>query len=88
MSDAGAPPDTLAPAPDLGNGPAPPAPPSSTGSGVVFDTGPRHPNDAAPGRLTKGGSLLTGGYLAHKIYVGNLPDRCAPPRSLDPLAEP
>ncbi|BGP13341.1 hypothetical protein JCM10213v2_001260 [Rhodosporidiobolus nylandii] len=41
-----------------------------------FDpTAPRHPNDAAPGRITKGGSLLTGGYLAHKIYVGNLPER-------------
>ncbi|GAA6000637.1 hypothetical protein JCM10207_004587 [Rhodosporidiobolus poonsookiae] len=39
-----------------------------------LDTGPRHPNDAAPGRISKGGSLLTGGYLAHKIYVGNLPD--------------
>ncbi|GAA5884846.1 hypothetical protein JCM6882_007119 [Rhodosporidiobolus microsporus] len=40
----------------------------------ALDTGPRHPNDAAPGRISKGGSLLTGGYLAHKIYVGNLPD--------------
>lgn len=40
-----------------------------------FNTGPRHPNDAAPGRISKGGSLLTGGYLAHKVYVGNLPDR-------------
>ncbi|GAA5973661.1 hypothetical protein JCM11641_005067 [Rhodosporidiobolus odoratus] len=39
-----------------------------------FNTGPRHPNDAAPGRISKGGSLLTGGYLAHKVYVGNLPD--------------
>ncbi|GAA5841562.1 hypothetical protein JCM9279_000687 [Rhodotorula babjevae] len=76
MSDAGAPPDTHAPPPVLsgGNAVAPPPPPSSTGSGVVYDTGPRHPNDAAPGRVTKGGSLLTGGYLASKIYVGNLPD--------------
>ncbi|GAA5830984.1 hypothetical protein JCM11251_005100 [Rhodosporidiobolus azoricus] len=44
------------------------------GGTPVIDTGPRHPNDAAPGRISKGGSLLTGGYLAHKIYVGNLPD--------------
>lgn len=88
MSDAGAPPDTHAPPPVLsgGNAVAPPPPPSSTGSGVVYDTGPRHPNDAAPGRVTKGGSLLTGGYLASKIYVGNLPDRCVPRSLLSSLA--
>lgn len=61
-----------APVPVQASESAPAAPPAST---PVFDVGPRHPNDAAPGRITKGGALLTGGYLAHKIYVGNLPER-------------
>jgi hypothetical protein len=50
-------------------------PPPHAGSPGLDIVGPRHPNDAAPGRITKGGSLLTGGYLGHKIYVGNLPER-------------
>ncbi|BGP37298.1 hypothetical protein JCM10449v2_001203 [Rhodotorula kratochvilovae] len=77
MSDAGAPAVDAAAAvaaPPPAQTPAYPPAPGSATSSTMYDTGPRHPNDAAPGRLTKGGSLLTGGYLANKIYVGNLPD--------------
>lgn len=77
---AGAPEAVTAPLAESAAVSAPvPAPETARSTSVVstpvFDTGPRHPNDAAPGRITKGGSLLTGGYLAHKIYVGNLPER-------------
>lgn len=83
-ASAGAPEAVTAPLAESAAVSAPvPAPETARSSSVVstpvFDTGPRHPNDAAPGRITKGGSLLTGGYLAHKIYVGNLPERQGSP---------